>query len=669
MSRSLTYPKLGRNTVNRLNKRATYDLESIHAIINEALVVHISFSPGPEDPFPTILPMIGVMGSFEHPSAGPDEPLDCYLHGHVSSRVMSLAHAPGGGSGGDSQALPICVAATLVDGIVLSLTPFSHSYNYRSAVLHGYASVVTSDEEKLWATELITNSVVRDRYRAGNSRVPPKKAEMDSTRILRIRVVDGSGKVRVGEPHDDKSDLEDETMVNSVWTGVLPVRETFGPPQPSSYNRVDGLPEHIHLTPGITAVEYAGRRAELAAKLPLNSVAIVSASAVKYRSGAVFYPFHQNPYFFYLTGEHYGAQSRSNLQLSSGQVSMNPMPLQLSLRRPGKAGDINELEALLPDILAAAREVHLGWPPMDERPSSIGTRLRPILQRVDLKIRPLERIVDELRVFKSAAEIANMRTAGKASGRAITKAMGQRFGTEKSLAAFLEYQFKELGCDGPAYVPVVAGGQNALGIHYVRNDDRLHDGDLVLVDAGGEYGGYASDITRCWPVNGKFSAAHKDLYEAVLTVQRHCISLCRQNAQISLRQLHEAAEEGLRDQLTQLGFDLSGNVRWKLLSICILRLEDHQALMGSQALAKLFPHQVGHYIGLDLHDTPAYPTRRVLNAGNCIAVEPGVYVPDDDRWPRHFRRMRIQIEDTVCVQEEAPLVLTTEAVKEVGHVI
>lgn len=131
-------------------------------------MLNVSFNPGPEDPFPTILPMIGQMGSFEYPSATIDEPLECYLHGYVSSRIMNLAR----NSPSKGQGLPICIATSRVDGIVLSLTPNSHNYNYRSATLHGYAKLVTSEEEKLWAMKLITNSVVTDRW--DHSRVPPR---------------------------------------------------------------------------------------------------------------------------------------------------------------------------------------------------------------------------------------------------------------------------------------------------------------------------------------------------------------------------------------------------------------------------------------------------------------------------------------------------------------
>lgn len=223
--------------------------------------------------------------------------------------------------------------------------------------------------------------------------------------------------------------------------------------------------------------------------------------------------------------------------------------------------------------------------------------------------------------------------------------MRQAWTTEKDLNAFLEYSFKTNGCDTSAYVPVVAGGKNASQIHYVRNDDVLLEKDLVLADAGGEYGNYITDITRTWPISGIFTPPQKDLYNAILATQRTCTSLCRANASNSLDKLHRIAEETLKDSLSQLGFDMSGN-----------------------ALETLFPHHLGHYIGLDVHDTPGQSRKEPLQIGQCVTVEPGLYIPDTDRWPAAFRGMGIRIEDSICVQDEHPLVLTTEAVKEVDDI-
>ncbi len=211
------------------------------------MVVHVSFSPAPNDPYPAILPMIGVMGSYDRPSADLDEPLDCYLHGYVSSRIMNLSRASAAADASTEapppKGLPVCIAASKVDGIVLALTPNSHSYNYRSAVLFGHALPVTSVEEKLWAMELITNKVVPGRW--DGSRVPPNASEMQSTNVLRVKIDSGSAKIRAGPPADSSWDLEDEGVLDRVWTGFVPLTESLGEPVASVYNRVGEVPQHV----------------------------------------------------------------------------------------------------------------------------------------------------------------------------------------------------------------------------------------------------------------------------------------------------------------------------------------------------------------------------------------------------------------------------------------
>ena len=239
-----TYPKHNRSTVRRLRDRAKYDFATVHAIFNAASIVHVSFLPTDltTDPFPTILPMLGAMGSFANPTADPaTEPLDCYIHGHTSSRLMKL---PGSNLTEDyPEGLPVCVAATLLDGIKLALTPFKHSCNYRSAVLHGYANLVMDEDEKNWAMHRITDGVVANRW--DNSRVPPTKAESQSTSVLRITIVSASAKVNTGSVGDDRNDLQNDEVTAKVWTGVLPVWEHIGPPIESKTNKVEQLPDYL----------------------------------------------------------------------------------------------------------------------------------------------------------------------------------------------------------------------------------------------------------------------------------------------------------------------------------------------------------------------------------------------------------------------------------------
>ncbi|KAL9601825.1 MAG: hypothetical protein Q9179_002743 [Wetmoreana sp. 5 TL-2023] len=343
------------------------------------------------------------------------------------------------------------------------------------------------------------------------------------------------------------------------------------------------------LTPGITAAEYAQRRSKLASKLPKNGVAILAAADVKYRSGAVFYEFHQDSDFFYLTGFNEpeavavigtsAAQDDHTFHLyvrpkdpkaEQWEGSRSGTQAALDVFNADESGDIKDVEKSLSRIVGDASEVFTDAVPLrpsasafsrlfssQSPPKSDG--LSKILDQATVK--PLRSILNDLRNIKSDAEIANMRKAGQASGRAFTEAMRQAWTTEKDLTAFLEYTFKRKGCDTSAYVPVVAGGKNASQIHYVRNDDVLLDNDLVLADAGGEYGNYITDITRTWPIDGTFAPAQKDLYNAILATQRTCISLCRSSASNSLDKIHQIAESTLKDNLSQLGFDMSGNVR------------------------------------------------------------------------------------------------------------
>ncbi|KAF2874297.1 peptidase M24, structural domain-containing protein [Massariosphaeria phaeospora] len=434
---------------------------------------------------------------------------------------------------------------------------------------------------------------------------------------------------------------------------------------------------HPHLlkagevTPGITAQEYYDRRAKLANALPRNSIAILASSEVKYRSGAVFYQFHQDPDFLYLTGfnepdaltiiekidenEHnfhlYVRPKDPRTELWEGARS--GIQAAEDVFNADTTGDVNDIPKLLPEVLKRAKTVYTDLPGnqitnnmlrryLSGAPPATRGIAQAFQEARGMQINSLRPLLNDLRVIKSEAEIANMRKAGQHSGRAITDAMRQSFTSEKDLDSFLSYWFKQDDCDGPAYIPVVAGGINANTIHYVTNDMLLKPDDLVLVDAGAAYGGYITDISRTWPVSGEFTPAQKDLYNLLLKVQRTCISLCRVSSNLSLDKVHNIASTTLADGLTDLGFDMSNN-----------------------AIHTLFPHHLGHYIGLDVHDSPGFPRDRQFQKNMCVTVEPGIYVPDDERWPAWARGIGMRIEDSVCVDDESPYVLSTEAVKEV----
>ncbi|KAI0888326.1 aminopeptidase-like protein [Annulohypoxylon maeteangense] len=417
------------------------------------------------------------------------------------------------------------------------------------------------------------------------------------------------------------------------------------------------------LTPGITAQEYHERRVKLMNSLPPNSAVILPSATLHYRSGAVFYPFRQESNFFYLTG--FSEPDSLAVLTKTGESDDYFFHLYCRRKDPkaeqwngpwsgidaardvwnaDQSADIGRVESLLPDALKGMQQIYTD---AELTSNGVFTKFGNLLSSAAPKVKtaPLKPYVNALRAVKSLAEANNMRRAGRDSGRALTEAMRRPWKYEKELAAFLEYQYQMSGLDGYAYIPVVAGGRKALLIHYVLNNGTLNDSEFVLVDAGGEYGTYITDITRTWPISGRFTPAQKDLYNAVLRAQRSSISLCRASANVTLDSLHRITENALCDQLQQLGFDVSGS------------------RMGT-----LFPHHVGHYIGLDVHDVPGYPRNVVLKEGHCITIEPGIYVPDDERWPKAFRGLGIRIEDSVYVGDDSPWILTTEAVKEVDDI-
>lgn len=446
----------------------------------------------------------------------------------------------------------------------------------------------------------------------------------------------------------------------------------FGQPVHETHPHIVGPEE---LTPGITALEYHQRRAKLAAALPPGGVAVLAAADVKFRSGAVFYQFQQEANFYYLTGfdepEAIAVIARNKADddfvfhlfvrpkdatKESWEGYRSGLLAARDVWNADEEHDVYNMKRPLSAILDGAGDIFTDIPTKPSNTSGsffsswFAKSSDPAHATAEIlsssKVKPLKSILHEIRAIKSPAELAVMRKAGQMSGRAITAAMKRRWNSEKDLAAYLTYDFNRRGCDSDAYIPVVAGGENALSIHYTFNNARLKEDEMVLVDAGGQYGHYATDITRTWPLRKSFSPAQKDLYSAILDVQRACISLCRENAAVTLDTLHETTESGLKANLTDLGFDMS----------------------GYKAISQLFPHHVGHYVGLDLHDTPGLPRKERLKTGHVVTVEPGIYVPNDDRWPKHFQGLGIRIEDTVAVQAETPLILTTEAVKEVDDI-
>lgn len=397
-----------------------------------------------------------------------------------------------------------------------------------------------------------------------------------------------------------------------------------------------------------------------------GGVAVLHAASLQFKSGAVFHPYRQESNFLWLTGwneaDAVAVIEKTGPQLGDYRFRMfaarkDPREEQWSGYKNGvqaaedvfnadEAYDIDSAGSMLPRILNEAKLIYADVDPSKGLTNTSNPVYRFFAgKNAGPPKTSLSPVMNKLRVIKSPAEIANMRRAGQISGRVITDAMRRPWQKEKDLHAYLDYQFIVNGCDGPAYIPVVAGGERANCIHYTVNNNTFKDGEFILIDAGGEYGTYITDISRTWPVSGKFTPAQRDLYQAVLNVQRTGVSLCRQSSNMSLEEIHRITVRGLVDQLRSIGFDVD-----------------------MSSIGQLFPHHVGHYIGLDVHDCPGFSRREPLQKGHCVTIEPGVYVPDDARWPAHFRGMGVRIEDSVCVDEDSPYVLTTEAAKEVSDI-
>ncbi|MDD5365385.1 MAG: aminopeptidase P N-terminal domain-containing protein [Gallionellaceae bacterium] len=264
-------------------------------------------------------------------------------------------------------------------------------------------------------------------------------------------------------------------------------------------------------------------------------------------------------------------------------------------------------------------------------------------------------ILDEMRLFKDDQELARMRRAAGISAGAHRRAMAIcRPGLyEHEIEAELLHEFRRHGAEAPAYSSIVAGGANACVLHYVFNNRPLRDGDLLLIDAGAEYGGYAGDITRTFPVNGRFDGPQKEVYEIVLAAQAAAIAEVRPGNHWNAP--HEAAVRVLVQGMKDLKL-LKGRV---------------DGLIESGAFRRFYMHRTGHWLGLDVHDVGDYKIDgawRLLQPGMTLTAEPGLYIRPDKGVPRRLENIGIRIEDDVLVTEAGCEVLSAAAPKTVAEI-
>ena len=412
---------------------------------------------------------------------------------------------------------------------------------------------------------------------------------------------------------------------------------------------------------------YSSRRRALLATLG-DGIAIVPTAPERLRNCDSHHPYRFDSYFWYLTGF---PEPEAALVLVGGT---SPRAILFCRERneereiwegfrfgPAVARDafgfdearpFAELDEELPDLLADRDALWhaLGHDPVwDARIVAALNAVRAQARagkRAPAQVRDLREPLDRMRLVKDAHEIDVMRRAAAIASAGHVRAMrASRPGlAEYELEAELSYEFRRRGADGHAYAPIVAGGNNACVLHYVENDKLLAEHALVLIDAGCELAGYASDITRTFPVNGRFTGAQRDAYEIVLAAQAAAIAAIRPGAPFSA--FHDAALRVLTQGMLDLGL-LAGSV---------------DGLIESEAYKPFYMHRTGHWLGLDVHDAGDYKAGAdwiSLAPGMALTVEPGLYVRPAAGVPEHLRGIGIRIEDDVFVTAQGAEVYTT----------
>ena len=426
----------------------------------------------------------------------------------------------------------------------------------------------------------------------------------------------------------------------------------------------------------INAAVYQGRRARLLAQLG-NGVAIVPTAPEQIRNRDAHYPYRYDSYFYYLTGFR---EPEAVLVVVGGEKPQHILFCrEKNLEReiwdgyrygPDAAREtfavdaaycITELDARLPDLLAdrSAVHVHLGadavW---DARVlgwiNNVRNRARSGVAAPN-DIRDVRTLLDDMRLRKDDHEVALMRRAGDISGAAHRLAMqAVRPGaSEYEIEAVLQHEFRRSGAQAPAYTPIVAGGANACVLHYVENNAALHDGDLLLIDAGCELDGYASDITRTFPVNGRFSGPQRVVYELVLAAQAAAIATVKPGARWN--EPHDAAVKVLAQ----------GFIELKLLEGTL------DGVLEQETYKQFYMHRTGHWLGLDVHDAGEYKTGgawRELQPCMVLTVEPGCYIRPAPGVPEGFANIGVRIEDDALVTAKGSEILSASAPKSIADI-
>jgi Xaa-Pro aminopeptidase len=404
-----------------------------------------------------------------------------------------------------------------------------------------------------------------------------------------------------------------------------------------------------------------------------DSIAIVPAAPIRHRNSDVEYAYRQDSDFFYLTG--FGEPEAVAVLIPGRQQAeyvlfvrdRDPARETWDGRRAGPAGATRiygaddafpfaDMDEILPGLIEGRARVFytMGmYADFDARVVGWVNGLRAQSQRgrhPPQEFVALDHVLHDMRLFKSTAELDLMRESARIAGRAHVRAMRTcRPGmSEYEIMAELVHEFRLHNAD-TSYQPIVGGGANTCILHYRENDQKLADGDLLLVDAGCEYQCYASDITRTYPVNGRFTPEQRAIYDIVLEANLAAIAKVRPGNHWN--DPHDAAVRVVTQGLVKLGL-LTGRVA---------------SLEKDEAYRRFFMHRTGHWLGMDVHDVGDYKVGdewRVLEPGMVMTIEPGIYIPAGMRGvPKRFHNIGIRIEDDVAVTRGGCEVLTSRVPK------
>lgn len=421
-------------------------------------------------------------------------------------------------------------------------------------------------------------------------------------------------------------------------------------------------------------------RRQLMASRMQSGVAIIPTAPERLRNRDAHYPYRFDSYFYYLTGFR---EPEAVLVVIAG-TEKTPARHILFCREKDKEREIwdgfrygpeaakevfgfdetysvAQLDELLPKLLTDQPAVYtaLGQDPAwDQRIIGWLNRVREQARTgvaAPSEIHDCRAILDEMRLIKGTDELQIMQRAADISTQAHQRAMqttrpGMR---EYEIEAELLHTFYRHGAQAPAYTSIVAGGANACVLHYVENNAELKSGDLILIDAGCELNGYASDITRTFPVNGKFTPVQKDVYQLVLAAQAAAIAQVQPGN--SWNDPHQAALHILAQGFIDLGL-CQGSV---------------DAVLESEDYKRFYMHRTGHWLGMDVHDAGEYKQQgewRLLQPGMVLTVEPGCYIRPAENVPEHFWNIGIRIEDDVIVTQTGHELLTDAAPKAIADI-